>query len=498
MRVLLFFIFDLLLILTVYCQQTPISADTYLKNKNYSAAALTFKKQFAIAADSNFLKKIGDAYFMADGDRTKSIKYFNNYLKYNPKDKDIWYKLIFAHLYKYDIEKAKACLDTYSTLTRGKKKKIKTAFEFISRFQAYYVKPENVSITNVGNKINTSANEDFPIIENQHKFLVYESNKFKSKGKVQLNGELNNDLYISRYDGTSFTLSRPLKKLNSNENEKWIGYNHNLKSLYFVKKNIPALLAQKRGLNYKKKGIVHDFDHLKGLEIHSIFISIEEEKAFISARPKGKKQVYQLYQLNLLPDNSWSTPVVLNMTSKSSNYINPLYHSYTNTLYFSSDINEGMGGFDLYSCRYNDVDQNWDDVKNLGYPINSPYDEKNISLTQDGSSGFISSIREGGFGKYDIYKISYLNEPVRRVIYLVDFLDPKTQKAYDNLNLEIYNKDKMLIGKYLPNNQTGIFTIILEEGEFEVIGKVDNNTIFEKQIAVSEYIMQEKLIRINL
>ena len=57
----------------------------------------------------------------------------------------------------------------------------------------------------------------------------------------------------------------------------------------------------------------------------------------------------------------------------------------------------------------------------LGYPINSPYDEKNISLTQDGSSGFISSIREGGFGKYDIYKISYLNEPIRRVIYLVDF-----------------------------------------------------------------------------
>ena len=67
-----------------------------------------------------------------------------------------------------------------------------------------------------------------------------------------------------------------------------------------------------------------------------------------------------------------------------------------------------------------------------------------------------------------------------------------------DFNLEIYNKDKMLIGKYLPNNQTGIFTIILEEGEFQVIGKVDNNTIFEKQIAVSEYNMQEKLIRINL
>ena len=220
MRVLLFFFFNLLLILNVNSQQKQISAESYLKNENYSAAALTFKKQFAITADSNLLKKIGDTYFNADNDKTKSIKYFLNYLEYNPKDKDIWYKLIFAHLYQYDIEKAKTCLDTYSTLTRGKKKKIKTAFEFISSFEAYYFSPENVSITNVGNKINTSANEDFPIIDNQHKYLVYESNKLKSKGKVQLNGELNNDLYISRYNGTSFTHSKPLKKLNSNENEK--------------------------------------------------------------------------------------------------------------------------------------------------------------------------------------------------------------------------------------------------------------------------------------
>ena len=62
MRVLLFFVFDLLFILNVHSQQNQISAESYLKNKNYSAAALTFKKQFATTADSNFLKKIGNAY----------------------------------------------------------------------------------------------------------------------------------------------------------------------------------------------------------------------------------------------------------------------------------------------------------------------------------------------------------------------------------------------------------------------------------------------------
>lgn len=162
MRVLLFFVFDLLLFFFVHSQQKSITPEAYFKNENYTAAALTLKKQFALKGDSNLLKKIGEAYLMADNDRTKSIKYFQNYLQFKPKDKDIWYKLIFALLYQYEIEKAKACLDSYSTITRGKKKKIKTAFEYISRFEGYYLKPKNVSIINVGNKINSSANEDFP------------------------------------------------------------------------------------------------------------------------------------------------------------------------------------------------------------------------------------------------------------------------------------------------------------------------------------------------
>ena len=49
MQVLLFFILDLLLILIVHSQQNPISTVTYLKNESYSAAVLTFKKQFAVS-----------------------------------------------------------------------------------------------------------------------------------------------------------------------------------------------------------------------------------------------------------------------------------------------------------------------------------------------------------------------------------------------------------------------------------------------------------------
>ena len=48
----------------------------------------------------------------------------------------------------------------------------------------------------MGKTVNTSANETFPIIDPKHKFLIFESNKLKSKGRIQLNGQLNKDLYI--------------------------------------------------------------------------------------------------------------------------------------------------------------------------------------------------------------------------------------------------------------------------------------------------------------
>ena len=95
------------------------------------------------------------------------------------------------------------------------------------------------------------------------------------------------------------------------------------------------------------------------------------------------------------------------ITNKKYNYINPFFHSPTNTLYFSSNLDNGLGGYDLYSAIFHSETNQWDEIENLGYPINSPYDEKNLCLTNDGSTGFISTQREGGFG-IDIAELHFL------------------------------------------------------------------------------------------
>lgn len=82
----------------------------------------------------------------------------------------------------------------------------------------------------------------------------------------------------------------------------------------------------------------------------------------------------------------------------------PFIHVDNNTLYFVSDALAGMGGQDIYlSRRINDT--TWGKAQNLGYPINTCYDENSFNLTIDGTRGFFASDRDSAAGNFDIYEV---------------------------------------------------------------------------------------------
>lgn len=73
-------------------------------------------------------------------------------------------------------------------------------------------------------------------------------------------------------------------------------------------------------------------------------------------------------------------------------------------LLFSTDHPEGSGGLDVwYSIRANGI---WLDPVPLPRPINTAYDDFGLIMSQDFKSGYLSSNREGGRGKDDIYRWS--------------------------------------------------------------------------------------------
>ncbi|MFQ3579552.1 MAG: tetratricopeptide repeat protein, partial [Bacteroidales bacterium] len=77
-----------------------------------------------------------------------------------------------------------------------------------------------------------------------------------------------------------------------------------------------------------------------------------------------------------------------------------------NTIYFSSKGHYGIGGYDIFRST-RDGSGNWTKPVNMGYPINSAYDDIFYVQTADSSKAYFSSDRKGGIGRMDIYEITY-------------------------------------------------------------------------------------------
>ena len=118
---------------------------------------------------------------------------------------------------------------------------------------------------------------------------------------------------------------------------------------------------------------------------------------------RGEPDDSDIFVTRLLDNGQWSTaerlPSHINSSAQEESV---LIHPDGRTLYFASRGHIGMGGSDLFMTRM-DEEGNWSNPINLGYPINTGYDENSLMVSPDGEVAFFASDREGGFGGLDIY-----------------------------------------------------------------------------------------------
>ena len=94
------------------------------------------------------------------------------------------------------------------------------------------------------------------------------------------------------------------------------------------------------------------------------------------------------------------------------------------TMYFSSQGHTSIGGYDIF-VSYREENGEWGEPINLGYPINSPYDDLFFSISASAKYAYFSSNRLGGEGGMDIYKVTFLGPKKKPVTITEDLLIAK-------------------------------------------------------------------------
>jgi hypothetical protein len=147
----------------------------------------------------------------------------------------------------------------------------------------------------------------------------------------------------------------------------------------------------------------------------------KEALFFSSDRAAGEGQM-DIWYAFMNADGTFETPV--NAGKKINTHedeITPWYVKENNTLYFSSTWHKGLGNFDIFKSVFKD--NAFAEPENIGYPINSSYNDIYYSVSSKKNKAYISSNRLGSYFEdkpnccNDIYSfpITPLTEPPKPV-----------------------------------------------------------------------------------
>lgn len=113
-----------------------------------------------------------------------------------------------------------------------------------------------------------------------------------------------------------------------------------------------------------------------------------------------------LYMVTKMSKNRWSEPINLGpAVNTEGNEMFPFYEDRNKLLFFASNGKYGLGGLDVYVAHA--TSSGFEEVKNIGAPINTSADDFAFIIDKKLKTGYFSSNRSQGKGGDDIYRFDY-------------------------------------------------------------------------------------------
>ncbi|MEO8237865.1 MAG: OmpA family protein [Flavobacterium sp.] len=372
--------------------------------------------------DEKMFQRLGNAYYF-NAELTKAVKWYDQLFAMNP-EQETEYFYRYAQCLKADgnYEKADEILEKFNKKVSTDRRGI--LFENNKNYlEVIKANSNRFEIADAG--INSVLSDYGSTIFNDK--LVFASAR-DTGGVAKKTFKWTNQSFTNLYsavlmpDGSIGIPERFQKNINSKFNESTPVFTRDGKTMYFTRNNF---LDGKRRSDTKKvtllklyKATLIDEKWQKITELpfnsdqYSVAhpaLSTDEKTLYFASDMPGTLGQSDLYKVSINEDGTFGKPENLGPEINTEGRETFPYVSGDNELYFASDGRPGLGGLDIFVSKINS-DLNFDEVQNVGEPINTKQDDFAFIINSETRNGFFSSNRENGLGFDDIYKFKEIQK----------------------------------------------------------------------------------------
>lgn len=462
---------------TVWSQSREIEdlvrrGEGLFKVNNYDRALEQLQKAIELGANDPMVHYMTGVSYIKQSNSSqqiKSVSHFEKAVGTANVPKDVYYYIGEAYHKNLQLEKAINNLDKYrSGLSANDKEELKKVDELLKQCNNAVVLMSNkkdIDIVRMAPPINSEFTEYNPVVSADQSIMA-----FTSLRPDKRTGRAMEEIYITTSSATgNWTEPRKIDiKTQYNVGTAgispdgqqmiiFIGGDRGSGNLYSMNREgqgwgSPSSMGNSINSNY--------------LETTASITPDGKRIYFASNRPGGYGGL-DIYVSEKKADGTWSAPQNMGPAINTPyDEDAPFIHPDQKTLFFTSNGHNTIGGRDIFKSVL--VGGKWQEPENMGYPINTPLDDNYFTLTADGSKGFFSSDRPGGYGGQDIYTFDmpeqYSNIPLTMIKGRIltgenEEVVPTKIKVVDNEN------NTKVDYVYNPDPVTGNYLVILPPGK---------------------------------
>ncbi len=393
-------------------------ADDFYKAQGYNKALINYQRLVVTEPNNaEYNNKLGLCYLNTNINKAKAVPMFEYAANANTKDKpkDVLFDLARAYHYAGLYDKAIEYFEKYRVEKKGSpdpKLKLNDWVEWSTTAKSLTANPVNVTFENLSKTIN-SPTADYRPVMGVSDSIIYFSSKRKGNtgGLTDDLGDVTSDVYFFLQNDTSRSKAKNAgANINSAYYEECMYINP-----YGDKMLVYTEGPEANGDIYQTKLNGKQWD--KTVSLGKDFVSKEMETGacmtpdgmtlYFSAEMSGSKTGKDIYRCTRTESTSWGKPERLSdKINTKGDEDNPNMWIDGKTFFFSSTGHGSMGGYDIFKSFKPSNSEDFSTPENLGFPINSAYDDLSIALEPDGKTFYLSAVRDSGLGDYDIYKVT--------------------------------------------------------------------------------------------